>query len=233
MLKNDNETIFNIDDLFKDPVDQEEVETVKDESDKDSAESTHAVSQRINEVRKKAESETEERIAKSLGYESYADMLKAEEKRAMTKAGLDSDELLSLVDSLVEKRMANDPRMKRLAEIEADDKAKFVDKELSAINAISDIKYKSVDELPESVRKLWEVTGNLKQAYLAAEGEKLLTKSRASEMKGSTSHLATTNNGSTSSKVRPLTEDEKDMYRAVLGDYYNEEEISKKTKPIN
>ena len=233
MLKED-ENVFSIDDLFKDPVDSEEVKTEqKEESEESKQDSTHAVSQRINEVRKKAESETEERIAKSLGYESYAQMLKANEQEEMKKAGLDSEELSTLIDSLVEKRLANDPRMKKLAEIEADEKTQFVEKELKAINSISDIKYESVKDLPEETLKLWEITGNLKQAFLATEGEKLLNKSKSINMQGSTSHLASSSNGANGSKTRPLNSNEKDIYRMVLGEYYSEDEITKKTKPID
>lgn len=234
MFKQDNEDVFSIEDLFRDPVDHDEETTQEEiESEEPQKESTHAVSQRINEVRKQTESETEERIAKSLGYESYAEMLKANEQKEMRDAGLDSDELSSLIDSLVEKRLANDPRMKKLAEIEADEKSQFVINQLKEINSISEIKYKSVEELPEDTLKLWEKTGNLKQAYLATEGEKLLNKSKSINMRGSSSHLIGSNNGAIGSKTRLLTEDEKDMYRAVLGDYYNEDEISKKTRPID
>lgn len=228
----ENENVFTIDDLFKDPVDQEET-TEQEESSESTQESTHAVSQRINEVRKKTESETEERIAKDLGYQSYADMIKANEQKEMKDAGLDSEELSTLIESLVEKRLANDPRMKKLAEIEADEKAQFVNNELNAINNISDVKYKSVEELPEATLKLWEITGNLKQAFLATEGEKLLTKSKSINMQGSTSHMASSSNGAVGSKTRLLTQDEKDIYRSVLGDLYNDDEISKKTRTID
>lgn len=229
----ENEKVFDIDSLFKDPVDHEEVITEQEEKSEDSQESTHAVSQRINEVRKKAESETEERIAKNFGYASYADMLKANEQKEMEKAGLDSEELSALIESLVEKRIANDPRMKKLAEIEEDEKKQFVNNELTAINTISEFKYKSIEELPEETLKLWEKTGNLKQAFLATEGEKLLTKSKSINMQGSTSHMATTGNGATGSKTRLYTNEEKAIYRSVLGDLYNEEEMSKRTRPID
>ena len=72
---------------------------------------TKAVSKRINEVRAQTERETREAMAKELGYESYAAMKQAKEKKVLTDAGLD-EESAKVVDKLVEQGLADDPRLK-------------------------------------------------------------------------------------------------------------------------
>lgn len=227
-----NELELNVDDLFKDPVDTEETEEVEETNPSEQEEMTKGVSRRINEVRKKTETETEERIAKELGYENYSALLKSKEKEILEEAGVD-EEMTAIVDKLVEERLKRDPRLKKLEELENLEKTKFVESQLNAINQFSDIKYNSVEELPKDVLSIWETTGDLKKAYLAVKGEELLLKNKSSNLNGSTNHLATPSSTVNSSKTRLLTEEEKDIYRSVLGDFYNEEEISKKTRPIN
>ena len=228
-----NELELNIDDLFKDPVEVEEVDEANTTDNKsEQEEMTKGVSRRINEVRKKTETETEERIAKELGYENYSALLKSKEKEMLEEAGVDGEEMAAMVEKLVEERLKRDPRLKKLEELENLEKTKFVESQLNAINQFSDVKYKSVEELPKDVLSIWEQTGDLKKAYLAVKGEELLLKNKSSSLNGSTAHLANPANAVNSSKTRLLTEEEKDIYRSVLGDFYNEEEISKKTRPI-
>lgn len=228
----ENDIELNIDDLFKDPVENEVEEPDTTDNTSEQQEMTKGVSHRINEVRRKTESETEERIAKELGYANYAEMQKSKEREMLQEAGIDNEEITAMVDKLVEERLKRDPRLKKLEEIEALEKDKFVESQLKAINQFSEIKYDSVQDLPEEVLNIWEKTGDLKQAYLAIKGEELLLKNKSSKLNGSTNHLANPGNTASGSKTRLLTEEEKEIYRSVLGDFYNDEEISKKTRPI-
>lgn len=233
----DTDLELNVDDLFKDPVEDQETNQTNTTDDKtveeqEKQEMTKGVSKRINEVRHKTEIETEDRIAKQLGYDSYDALLKSKEKEMLQEAGVDNDEVSAMVEKLVEERLKRDPRLKKLEEIESLEKTKFVEAQLNAINQFSDNKYTSVDELPKEVLSIWEKTGDLKQAYLAVKGEELLLKNKSSSLNGSTNHLANPGSVGGSSKTRLLTAEEKEIYRSVLGDFYNEEEISKKTRPI-
>lgn len=228
---------LNIEDLFKDPVEETNEEIPASENTETteikSETTTEAVSKRINEVRKKTESETEERIAKDLGYNSYSELLKDKEKSLLKSAGLDDEEVSAIVEQLVEKRFQSDPRMKKLEQLELDEKKEFVTSQLKEINTLSGNNYTSIDQLPKETLELWEKTGNLKQAYLATKGEELITKSKSTAYKGTLDHLVNPGTGTSSSKTRLLTEDEKAIFRAVLGDYANEEELSKKTRPFD
>ena len=228
-----DENTFNIDDLFKDS-DSDDIDTdttIEEQENQDKNEMTKAMSNRINEVRHKTEVETQNKIAKDLGYESYDAMIKAQEKKELQDAGYDDADAEATINKIIEKRLANDPRLKRLEEYENRDKEKFVQGQLNEINKLTGSNFTDISQLPEDTLKMWEKTGNLKQAYLATKGEELLSKSSSYVQKGSTAHMASANNGNISTKTRALTEEEKSIYRGVLGDYITEDELSKITMP--
>lgn len=221
---------INIDDLFKDPSmdETDNQDTQLNETEQEKNIMTEAVSNRIKSVKKKTEAETQDRIAKELGYESYADLQKANEKKLLKDAGYDDEDINNIVNQLLEKRLASDPRLKKLEEYEEREKSNFVISQLKEINSLAGSNYTSIDQLSKDTLKLWEKTGNLKQAYLATEGESLLNK----RAKGSTlSHLADTSNSGVGTKKRALTEEEKDIWRSVIPDI-TDEELSKKMVDI-
>ena len=224
---------FSIDDLFKDPEENvpQEKETTQ-EPVKEPSETTKAMSERINKVRATTERETRDAMAKELGYENYAALQKARERQELKDAGYDDDELEPIIQKLVDKRLADDPRIKRLEELEARDKAAFVKDQLREINKFAGTTYKEVSDLPEEVLSMWEKTGNLKQAYLATQGEALIAKSLAGKQNGSLAHLANPGSVGTGVKERPLTEEEKAIWRATIPDI-TDEELNKKTMPID
>lgn len=240
-MYNDEEPFdFNIDDLFKDPEDNadnnkkdENVVTTKELEAEDNKIMTKEVSKRINEVREKTESETRNKMAKELGFNSYDELVKANEKKLFKEAGLDETDTEDLVNKLVEKRLANDPRMKKLEEYENRDKENFVNSQLKEINELTGSDFKDISQLPEDTLKMWEKTGNLKQAYLATQGESLLLKKKASSENGTTNHLASSDVGNTTEKRRGLTAKEREIYKSVLGDYITDDELSKLTLPNN
>lgn len=232
MDENENKvTNFSIDDLFKDP--EEDLKPQDEQKPaQEPSEMTKEMSKRINEVRAKTERETRDAMAKELGYDNYEAMKKANEKQVLRDAGLDDAEIEPIVQKLVEKRFAEDPRMKRLEEYEQRDKANFVNEQLKEVNKLTGLNYKDVSELPQEVLTMWEKTGNLKQAYLATQGETLLTKSLAGKQNGSLAHLANPGSTGVGVKERPLTAEEKDIWRMVNPDI-TDEELSKKTMPVS
>lgn len=228
---------LSIDDLFKDSEEsltQEETSIESDSSDKNSESDegmTERVRNRINDVRRKTEQDTQEKIAKELGYNSYSEMLKAKESNLIKEHGYDEEDIEKLLTPLLEARLAADPRFKKLEEIEQREKQSYIDEQLKAINKLCGNKYKSVEDLPETTRNLWAKGVELEDAYIATAGKELLTKNAANVQKGSLTHLApTSSNGGT--KKRGLTEYEKQMYRSIMPDI-TEEELNSKTIDIN
>lgn len=217
---------YTIDDLFKDLDDGYEEDT---QQEPDTEITTEAVSKRINEVRAKTEAETRDSMAKELGYESYAALQKSKEKSLLQENGLDEEQIENVVNKLVENRLANDPRMAKLNEIEEKEKREFVTSQLEEINKLTGANYKDVSELSKDTLDLWEKTGNLKQAFLATEGENLLIKRNSEMSKGSTLHQVSSGNYPKSDKkTRKLTDEEKDIYRMVFRGEISDDELNSK-----
>lgn len=223
---------IDIEALFNDPSLDTDTDTETDDNNDSTINSassdenvmTKAVSKRINEVRQKTESDTKDAIAKELGYDSYSDMKKKREQKIIEEAGFNSEETNKLLNKLIEERLANDPRIKKLEDFERKEKDLFVSNQLKEISALTGQNITDLKQLPDDVLKLWEKTGNLKQSYLAIQGEELLknaTKNRNSSV-SELRHLANPSNTS-NRNVRPLTDSEKEFYRSIIGDISDDE----------
>lgn len=232
----DEDIELSVDDLFKDPEDSQTQDNSQGQSSDDSKNDgnenlTKNMTKRINEVRRKTELEVQDRVAKQAGYASYEDMMKATERKIVEDQGYDPDEINKLLEPLIEKRLSNDPRFKKLEEIESREKDAYLSQQLAAINKISDVKYKSVNDLPNETLNLFAKGVDLKQAFYATQGEGLLSKAANKANNGSLNHLAPLPNGN-GVKTRGLNADEKAMYRMIIPGI-TEEELSKKTIEID
>ncbi len=232
----DEDIELSVDDLFKDPEDSQTQDNSQGQSSDDSKNDgnenlTKNMTKRINEVRRKTELEVQDRVAKQAGYASYEDMMKATERKIVEDQGYDPDEINKLLEPLIEKRLSNDPRFKKLEEIESREKDAYLSQQLAAINKISDVKYKSVNDLPDETLNLFAKGVDLKQAFYATQGEGLLSKAANKANNGSLNHLAPLPNGN-GVKTRGLNADEKAMYRMIIPGI-TEEELSKKTIEID
>jgi hypothetical protein len=232
----DEDIELSVDDLFKDPEDSQTQDNGQGQSSDDSKNDgnenlTKNMTKRINEVRRKTELEVQDRVAKQAGYASYEDMMKATERKIVEDQGYDPDEINKLLEPLIEKRLTNDPRFKKLEEIESREKDAYLSQQLAAINKISDVKYKSVNDLPDETLNLFAKGVDLKQAFYATQGEGLLSKAANKANNGSLNHLAPLPNGN-GVKTRGLNAEEKAMYRMIIPGI-TEEELSKKTIEID
>ena len=229
---------INIDELFKDTEESQPQENTSNDTE-DSKKSdepsqmTKHMTERINSVRRKTEVETQEKIAKELGYASYSELLKEKEQNLIREQGYNPEDIEKLVEPLLEKRLANDPRFKKLEEIEQREKEDYIKEQLAKINKVSDVKYNSVNDLPQDTIELWSKGVDLHKAYLATAGENILLKRANVSNKGTLNHLAdSSSNGVSTGKVRALTEDEKNFYKSIMP-YVTDEELAKKTVSID
>ena len=78
---------------------------------------------------------------------------------------------------------------------------------------------------------MWTKKGSLKAAYLELEGEKLITKIRSEQSKGSTTHLVSPSGTKSDTTKRLLTADEKKVWRQ-FNPRMTEEELNKITVDI-
>ena len=188
---------------------KEEQETSNNDIDR-----TKAFAKRLRESTDKVRQEEREAIAKSLGYESYEKLVKENETKKLEEKGIDPQQGSEVIDELVKQRIEADPRIKELEEYRKQRVKEFGERELAEISKLTNGEITSLAQLPKEVIDLWKTKGSLKSAYLELEGEKLITKIRSEQSKGSTDHL-TNPSGRTPppSNKRLLTDREKEIWR--------------------
>lgn len=199
-----------------------------DPTKSEGVDTTKAFAKRLKESTDKARQEERDNIAKSLGYNSYADMQSEREKKLMEEKGLDPNEVAPIVDELVKKRMDDDPRLKELNELRKEKLAAFKDKELAEISKLTDGKITKLEEVPKDVLELWKTEGSLKSAYLKLHGEELILKARSEQNRGSTNHLQSPEGTGVPAGTRLLTDEEKRVYK-IFNPSITDEELNKKT----
>ena len=183
------------------------------ESDNNNVDTTKAFAKRLKESTDKVRLEERNAIAKTLGYNSYDELIKSQEENVLKDKGLDPEEVSPIIDELVKKRIDADPRMHELEELRKQQIEEFGRKELSEITKLTNGEITSLTQLPKEVISRWKEKGSLKAAYLELEGEKLITRIRSEQSKGSTNHLKTpTGSQTVSSDKRHLTNDEKQTW---------------------
>jgi len=218
---------LNIDDLFKDEEEsQTSDEQSKQETEPKDIDMTKRVSERINEVRTKTELETKNKIAQEMGFKDYADMQSQKEKKAAEKHGFNPDDLAKVISELGYVK-ADDPRLQKLAVLEAEQRANYIKKELAEINEITGQKYTKPEELPKEAIELWSKGIDLSKAYLATAGKTIIQKGASALENGSLSHMASPGSNRGSS-TRGLTDFEKDMWRSIVPGI-TDKELSEKT----
>jgi len=220
---------LGIDELFNDDETPASTEQTPEQVAEAKLKQTQAVTARINEVKTKIEKETLDRVAKELGYESYAVMKKAEETKLIKDKGYNPEDLEKVLEPILKKRLEDDPRLKRLEALEQRERDEYVQTQLTAINEATGQQLKITDLAPETL-ELWGKGINLEQAYYASQGKQLIAKAKTQTNNGSLDHLAV-GSGSQQPKLRRLTEQEKDIYRSIAP-HITEDELNKKTTPI-
>lgn len=171
---------------------------------------TQAFATRLKESTAKAVNEERESIAKSLGFNSYEELMKSKETKIIEEKGLDPEQVNPVIDEIVKKRIESDPRIAELEEFRKQKIEEFGRKELAEITKLTGGEITSLAQLSPEVLNLWKTKGSLKSAYMELEGEKLITKMRSEQSKGTTAHLNTPNGSNAGDgNKRFLTDDEK------------------------
>lgn len=199
---------------------------------------TQAFAHRLKEETAKIRREERDNIAKDLGYENYAEMQKARENELFKENGLNPDEVSPIVEQIVQKRLAEDPRLKELDNYRQQQISEWAKKELVELQDLTGGKISKMEEVPKEVIELWKTKGSLKAAYLELKGEELIREMRAGvasgQNRGSTDHLKSASGGTApviDENKRPFTEQEKEIYR-LFNPEVTEEQLSKLKKTI-
>lgn len=191
---------------------------------------TQAFAHRLKEATNKARNEERESIAKSLGYESYADMQAKREAEMLRNRGFDPEEVSPIVDEIVKQRLAEDPRMQELDGYKQERMNAWAKKELAELNELTDGKIVTMADVPADVLELWKTKGSLKKAYIELHGEELIRQTRTSvvsgQSRGSTSHMNSpqgTPPPAGGANKRPFTAEEKAVYKMFNPDVTDEQ----------
>ena len=197
---------------------------------------TQAFAHRLKEATTKARNEERDNIAKELGYESYAALQKAREKSMLEERGLNPEEVTPVVEELVNKRLQEDPRLQELDALRQQRMQEWAKTELAELSQLTGGRVSKLDDIPKPVLELWKKKGSLKAAYIELEGEKLIREMRAGvageQSKGTTRHMQSPQGAPTPSgneNTRPLTQQEKDIYR-LFNPNVTDEQLSKMRK---
>ena len=197
---------------------------------------TQAFAHRLKEATNKARNEERESIAKSLGYESYSDMQKQRETQMLEEKGLNPEDVSPIVEQLVQKRLAEDPRLKEFDSFKQERVSAWAQKELTELKELTDGKISKFEDVPNDVLESWKTKGSLKAAYLELHGETLIREMRAGvasgQNRGSTGHLASPQGAPANTEnlnKRPFTAQERDVYR-LFNPGVTDEELSKMYK---
>ena len=195
-------------------------ESSKEDAETKRKEETRAFSKRLNEER--------EKIAKTMGFESYEQMMKSNEDKLIADKGFNPEEVAPLVNELVEKRLQNDPRLKELEGYRKQQAKEFGERELGEVSKLTGGEISRLEQLPRDTIEEWKRTGSLKKAFLTTHGEEYITKARATSSKGTTSHLhSPAGIPPIADDSRPLTSEEKAVWRQFFPGI-SEEELNKK-----
>ena len=197
---------------------------------------TQAFAHRLKEATSKARNEERESIAKSLGYESYADMQKKREAQMLEEKGLDPEDVSPVVEQIVQQRLAEDPRLKELDSYRQERMNAWAKQELAILSELTDGKISKFEDVPKDVIEEWKTKGSLKEAYLNLHGEELIREIRTGVASGqnrsTTSHMASPQGTPTppsNSNKRLFTQKEREVYK-LFNPGVTDEQLSKMYK---
>lgn len=218
------------------PSDETNDTSVSENKDEKKVTETQAFAHRLKEATNKARNEERESIAKSLGYESYAEMQQKREAQMLEEKGLDPEDVSPVVEQIVKQRIAEDPRLKELDAYREERVNAWAQKELAELSEFTDGRISTLNDVPKDVIELWKTKGSLKAAYLELHGEKLIREMRAGiasgQTRGSTGHMKSPQGApgaGVNSDKRPFTAKEREIYRLFNPDV-TDEQLSKMYK---
>lgn len=206
-----------------------------EKDDNDKVTETQAFAHRLKKATDKAVAKERESIAKSLGYESFAAMQKSREEDMLKEKGLDPEDVSPVVEQLVAKRLAEDPRLQELDAYRQEKMNAWAKKELAELNDLTKGKVSKMEDVPKDVLELWKKKGSLKAAYLELQGETLIREMQngiaSGQSKGSTGHLSSPKGtpAPNNSNKRPFTQKERDVYK-LFNPGVTDEELNKMYK---
>lgn len=178
--------------------------------------STKAYSERLNKDRERIRSEERDGIAKSFGYENWAEYLDAQTNNSLLEKGLDPEQIKPLIKDAIK----NDPdymeAMRIKQEKEKLEATIWANDELKRLNEKFGLSFKKVEDLGKETIDLWNSGMSLDKAYAANHYEDIRNSAirRAKEINDGKSHLTDTNAGNQVA-VKTISSEQMRVFKAL------------------
>lgn len=191
-------------------------------------EQTKAFAKRLRESTTKAVNDERESIAKTLGYDSYADMMAKRDQQIIRDKGLDPEQISPVIDEIVRSRIDSDPRMQELSGYKNAQLEEFARGEINSLKELTGGRISSYKDIPKPVLDEFAKCGSLTKAYMSIEGVNLVTSMRRGGNNGTTAHLGSPNGAPPRDNgKRHLTDEEKNAYR-IFNPKITDKELNEK-----
>ena len=211
------EQAANVDETETVETEQSTEETKQPTSPVETVDQTKAFATRLKEEKAKAKLEAREEIAKSFGYNNWAEYADAQTNNKLLDKGLDPDSVRPVLKDLIREDPDYQEAMKYKAEKEALEKELFATNSLKALNDKFGTAYSSIDELDPETIKLWNAGTPLEKAYAANNWESIrdaAVKKASVQKDNGKSHLKqVTGSSQQSNTVREISKEELNVFK--------------------
>lgn len=174
---------------------------------------TKAFAKRLKEETIKIREEERANLAKTLGYETYDDMVKHQQDSKMLQDGYDPETLRPMLNDLLKTSPEYVEAMQYKKEKEELEKELFVKDSLKQLNESLGTTFTDIKDLDKDTIDLWNKGLPLDKAYAAANYTKLMKPTPQPKQPTGKEHMQPVEKGATKSDVRVATEDDIRRFR--------------------
>lgn len=179
---------------------------------------TKEYSERLNRDRAKIESELRLSLAQEEGFDSWEEYQNHKQEEKIANLGYDPDSLKPIVEELLKSHPSIKEAEKIRKEREEQEALRWAKEELESVNIKYGTKYKSIEEVGEEVKKLWEKGIPLEKAYAIENLENVTSKVTEAAIAKSHSkdHLQSVKGNSTTVEAISISDEEKRIMKSVF-----------------
>ena len=187
---------------------------------------TKAFSKRLKEETIKIREEERANLAKTLGYETYDDMVKHQPDNKLLQDGYDPETIRPILNDLLKTTPEYQEAMQYKKEKEELEKELFASDSIKMLNSTFGTTFTSINDLDKDTIDLWNKGVPLDRAYAASNYKTLTKPTPQPKQQTGKEHMQPVEKGATKSDVRVATEDDIRRFR-IFNPSATVEEINK------
>lgn len=187
---------------------------------------TKAFSKRLKEETIKIREEERANLAKTLGYETYDDMVKHQQDNKLLQDGYDPETIRPILNDLLKTTPEYQEAMQYKKEKEELEKELFASDSIKMLNSTFGTTFTSINDLDKDTIDLWNKGIPLDRAYAASNYKTLTKPTPQPKQQTGKEHMQPVEKGATKSDVRVATEDDIRRFR-IFNPSATVEEINK------